>query len=1365
MSKDYYLGLDMGTSSLGWAVTTPEYQLVRAKGKELWGVRLFEEAETSAGRRNYRVARRRRQREVARLGYLKSVFAEEISKIDEGFFLRLEESKIHIEDRSQNNKQKFALFADSEFTDKEYYKKYPTIFHLRKAMLENDGSQVFDVRLVYLAIASLFKRRGHFLNDLIEDGVEISIAELFTELKSKLSDMEIEWPSFDVSLVEDKISEKGISKSKILENVVQIVGITKKEKVQYQILSMICGMTVKVKDIYGEEIVGEDNKTLALCFRNASYDEKSMEVREVIGNENYELIEIMKEIHDKALLENIMKGYSYLSQARVASYEEHQADLRMLKNVLKRYDMNAYNEMFRRMKEGNYSAYIGSVNSDGESIRRINGDRSAETLYKNIKGILQGFPQDDAEVQTIMERMDEGLFLPKQLTFENGVIPNQVHLKELRKILKNAETFLPFLKEKDASLLSVSERIEQMYKFKIPYYVGPLGNVHAGEKGINAWSKRIEGGRIYPWNLEQKIDLKESRQEFIERMVRHCTYLGGEMALPKNSYLYEKFQLLNELNNLRVKGEKISVEVKQDIYSELFAKGKKVSLKTLQSYLIAHHLIVESEKELVTGIDGGFKCSLTTVNKFYGIFGDEVHSDANRKIIEDIVFYGTIFGKEKKLLEEYINEKYEAIFSQKEVKRILGFKFEGWGKLSRRFLLLEGASTEDGVVRSLIGGLWETNDNMMELLSDRYTYSESLRDMISAVEKPLSEWAIEDLDNRYLSAPVRRMVWQTLTVIREIEEVLGQPPKRIFVEMAREEGKKERTISRKQKLLELYKAIGKSAADWRKEIETRTDAEFNNRKLYLYYMQMGRCMYTGETIDLDELMVANGKYDIDHIYPRHFIKDDSIENNLVLVRKDSNAYKSDTYPIDRETRNDSAVKEHWALLKSKHLISDEKYYRLVRATAFTPEEKAAFVMRQIVETRQGTKAITEILSGVFKNTEIVFSKAGIISDFRDKYGLYKARSVNHLHHAQDAYLNIVVGNTYFVKFTRNPINFMREAEKYSDREEYRYNMDKMFKWDVRRNGEVAWVADPNTGTIKQVLRVLLKGSPLVTKMAVENHGAITQKATIWNKNKAKGEGYFPVKTSDPRLQNVSKYGGLSDIATSGYALIEYEKKGKKVRALEQIPVYLGRIAYLSEDKLRVFFEKQLGADSGITGIRICRKFIPQNSLIKYNGFYYYLGGKSSQQILLKSATELLLPRELLNYVKKVEKAVAISNYQERDADKNSILTSERNQKLYEALLDKYSNSIFKNEVGAVKAIVRERKEEFSKLSLEKQCYVLQQILIHMCEGAIVDLVDIGGATKCGKLSMNHIVSSAKELRLIMQSPTGINRVELNLLEI
>ncbi len=1364
MGNDYYLGLDMGTSSVGWAATTPNYELVRAKGKDLWGVRLFDEAETAEGRRTYRTARRRRQREVARLGFLRSVFADKIEKVDEGFFVRLDESKFYLEDRSESNQQKFAIFADGDFTDKEYYQQYPTIFHLRKAMIENDGSQEFDVRLVYLAIASLYKRRGHFLNEMIdEDGVQSSLSELFDELNNKLCELEISSFCVNIAQLEEVLSEKGISKSKVLENASRLAGITKKDKAQYQMLSLICGMTVKMKDIFGEEILGEENKAVALCFRNASYEEKALEVQEIIGNDNYDVIEILKEIHDKALLANIMKGHEFLSQARVASYEEHQADLKVLKGVLKKYDMDAYNEMFRTMKAGNYSAYVGSVNSKGEKTRRINGDRSAESLYKNIKAMMQKFPQDDPDVKTIIERIETGNFLSKQLTYENGVIPNQVHLRELKKILENTERFLPFLAEKDETGLSVSEKIEQVYKFRIPYYVGPLGDVHAGEKGVNAWSKPIESGKIYPWNFEQKVNLKESRQAFIERMVRHCTYLSGSKALPKNSYLYEKFELLNELNNLKIRGEKISVELKQEIYQDLFSRGKKVSLKALYNYLVRRHVISEAEIDAISGIDGGFKSSLTTVGKFYGIFGDEVHSDKNRVIIEDIVFLGALFGQEKKLLVETIKEKYASVLSEKDIKKISGFKFEGWGKLSREFLMLEGASKEDGVVRSLIGGLWETNDNLMELLSSRYTYTDSLKEMVATVEKPLQEWTIDDLDDKYLSAPVKRMVWQTLSIIREIEDELGCPPKRVFVEMAREEGEKKRTISRKQRLLDLYKSIGKEANDWRKEVEARDEAEFNSRKLFLYYTQMGRCMYTGKSIDLDDLMVANGKYDIDHIYPRHFVKDDSLENNLVLVCKDSNAYKSDNYPIDSDTRNNQQIKDLWAFLKNKKLISDEKYHRLVRSTPFTAEEKAAFVNRQLVETRQGTKAITEILSQAFKDTDIVFSKAGVVSDFRQKQAFYKARSVNHLHHAHDAYLNIVVGNAYFVKFTKNPVVFMREAELYANKEEYKYHMDKMFKWNVCRNGELAWDANSETGTIKIVTKVLAKASPIVTRMAVENHGAITQKATIWNKNKAKGEGYVSVKMNDPRLQDVTKYGGLSDVATSGYALIEYTKNGKLIKSIEQIPVYLGRVNELKTETLRKYFVAQLSKEATIEDLRICRKFIPINSMIKFNGFYYYLGGKTGTRIILKSATELCLEQEMLTYVKKIEKAIATGNYQEKDNEKKLIITKDRNVELYHILKDKYTNTIFRNEVGSVKKIVVENEGKFVDLDLEKQCYVLGQIILHLCEGVAVDLTDIGGAKISGKMRMSQNISSADELILITQSSSGIHRADINLL--
>ena len=36
----YYIGLDVGTNSVGWAVTDPEYNVLRFKGNSMWGARL-----------------------------------------------------------------------------------------------------------------------------------------------------------------------------------------------------------------------------------------------------------------------------------------------------------------------------------------------------------------------------------------------------------------------------------------------------------------------------------------------------------------------------------------------------------------------------------------------------------------------------------------------------------------------------------------------------------------------------------------------------------------------------------------------------------------------------------------------------------------------------------------------------------------------------------------------------------------------------------------------------------------------------------------------------------------------------------------------------------------------------------------------------------------------------------------------------------------------------------------------------------------------------------------------------------------------------------------------------------------------------
>ncbi|MCH5344270.1 MAG: type II CRISPR RNA-guided endonuclease Cas9 [Acetatifactor sp.] len=1368
--QKYYLGLDMGTNSVGWAVTDDNYRLLRAKGKNLWGVRLFDEAQTSAERRSFRIARRRRQREVARLGMLRELFSKAIDEIDPGFFARLDDSKYHMEERAENNKQPYALFADRNYTDQDYYREYPTIFHLRKALIESDKS--FDVRLVYLALANMFKHRGHFLNEALSSEDERGdFLSTFQTLQEKVEELEIDFPvSSDISELERILGQKGKSRKQILEEVASLLKINKKQKSAFQIVSLMCGLNVKLVDIFGEGVVDEEHKKLSLSFRDSNYEEIANDVQAVIGDDNFELIMDIKDIHDRGLLSSIMKGHTYLSQARVESYQLHQRDLKQLKNVIKKYDQKAYHDMFRVMKERNYSAYVGSVNSSDQVVRRSNKGRNKDDLYKTIRSLLKKFPQEDIDVQSIMEKLDAGIFLPKQLTDTNGVIPNQVHKKEMKAILKKAELYLPFLLEKDETNLTVSEKILQLFSFQIPYYVGPLGQKYKDKKGYNVWAERKAQGRIFPWNFEDKIDMKRTAEKFIERMVRHCTYLTGERALPKQSLLYERFEVLNELNNLKIRGEKLSEDTKQDIYKSLFQSGKKVSFSRLEGYLIANNLIKKGEENIISGIDGGFHNSLSSLGKFLGALGERALYDENQEMIENIIFWGTIYGNDKKFLKERIREIYdENALTEQELKRILGFKFEGWGRLSRNFLTMEGVSKEDGVLRSLIGAMWETNDNLMELLSDRYTYVDTLNKQIQTVEKPLVEWEIEDLDELYLSAPVKRMVWQTMNILKELEQVLGHAPERIFVEMPREEGRKgDRKESRKQKLSNLYKSIKEEECIWKKEMEEQPESTFRSKKLYLYYLQMGKCMYTGERIELSDLMSDN-LYDIDHIYPRHFVKDDSIENNLVLVKKEKNAHKSDVFPIETDIR--TKMYPTWKIMREKGFLTDEKFRRLTRTNTFTEEEKAGFINRQLVETRQGTKAITQVLQQAFPEANIVFSKATNVSDFRNKYNLLKARCVNNLHHAQDAYLNIVVGNVYYVKFTKSPLNFIREAQRDPKNPQNMYNMDKIFDWDVERNGERAWTASAREeqGTIAIVKKVMADHSPLVTRSCVEEHGGITRKATIWNaKTAGEGNGYIPVKMNDPRVQDVTKYGGLTAVAVSGYTLVEYSVNGKKVRSLEALPVYLGRSEDLTEERMKEYFEQILSAENKgkkIEELRICKKMIPRKSLIKYNGMYYYLGGKTNKQIELANAVQLCMGIEHTNYMKKVEKAVASDYYDEKDAQKHLILTKEQNVNVYDQLVGKMTNATYANIVGAVKECVLQGKEKFIELSVKEQCYVLYQLCINLQAGEAADLRLLGGSEKSGKYVINKKITDAKEVILICQSATGLFQRKIDLLTI
>ena len=1388
--KEYYIGLDMGTNSVGWAVTDTEYNLMRAKGKDLWGVRLFTEAQPAVNRRTKRVQRRRIEREKARKAMLRLFFSDAIDTVDSGFFQRLDESFLQYEDRSDSNKQMNALFNDGSYTDLDYYNEYPTIFHLRKALLHEDRE--FDVRLVYLAILNMFSHRGHFLNTNMSsdddrdnnfDGAWRELIDAFetSQLSNnkEINNISALLDTLKYLEIKQIIGDRGKTRSSKFDALRDLLGVPKSEKHTCAVLKLVCGLKVTVKELLSNienPSVDSEGLKVSISFTDSNLEENLDKIQEVLEDEYFDVILKAKSVYEICLLSSILGNNKYLSDSRVEMYERHGQDLQDLKSLLSEFDKDAYEKIFRTMDVGSYSAYVGSVNSHGNKIRRL-GTTSASSgtakdeLYKLVKKVLNNsVPEDNVVKARILDKIDKDCFLEKQLTSNNGVIPNQVHTIELKRILSNVEKYLKFLQDIDEDGLSVKDKIIQLFEFQIPYYVGPLGREFNGVKGYNNWAVRTEEGlkpgvKVMPWNFDKYIDRTASAEEFIKRMLRKCSYMADEYTLPKHSLAYEKFMVLNEINNIKIDNERISVEAKQGIYNDLFTLGNKVSKKKIKEYLAKHNYARDDVE--ITGLsDETCTTKLASLGKFRAIFGDDVFKQSNKDIIEDIIYWSTIYSGDRKIIREKIEGKYPNTFDKKQLNKILGFKFEGWGNLSKKFLELQGASKVTGEIDSVIGFMWNGQENLMELLSDNYTFTSQLNGMMNYTIKPLSSWKIEDLEDMYLSPSVKRMVWQTMKIVDELQSVIGYAPKRVFVEVTRGDGEKKRTTSRKQKLIDLYKSIKGEAKDWIKEIENRDESAFKSRKLFLYYMQQGMCMYSGEKIDLDNLMNDN-LYDLDHIYPQHFTKDDSIHNNLVLVKKEFNARKSDM-PITKEIQTKMHGK--WKALLDGKFITSEKYARLTRHSyAFSDDEKAGFINRQLVETSQATKAITRIFSQAFDNdTKIVFSKARLVSDFRQKFELPKSRVLNCYHHANDAYLNIVVGNSYYVKFEGNPARFIKESKGKENDKNYKYHLSKFFDNTVQNKNEIAWSVEEGNNTITTVKRTMAKYSPLVTYKTEEGKGEYF-KETIYPKSKAKPIVYTGLKSKNTPLNDVTKYGGKTAIGTSGYCFVKYTEKNKEVRKFETLPIYLGSSRTLTVERIQEYLKKsylEKGMKQAAETVEVLIKFVPQKTEIILDNHLYTMGGSSQGNMYINSNVQLKLSFEYIKYIHKLEKAVVLNDYSEVDQSGNTIINEEMNFNLYKILLEKMSSNVYSSKKNSIVNTIEKGSGDFKNLSIDRQVNMLLDVINNLYgKKQTVDLENIGGSKYSGMCLCNREISKYSEAKLVFSSTTGIYYTLVNLLKI
>lgn len=1163
MTKPYSIGLDIGTNSVGWAVITDSYKVPSKKmkvlgntskkyvKKNLLGALLFESGITAEGRRLKRTARRRYTRRRNRILYLQEIFSREMAKIDESFFQRLDDSFL-VPDEKRDSK--YPIFGNL-VKEKTYHDEFPTIYHLRKYLA--DSSKKADLRLVYLALAHMIKYRGHFLIEGDFNSRNNDIKKNFQDFLDTYnaifeSDLSLENSKQLEEIVKDKIS-KSAKKDRLLK----LFPGEKNSGIFSEFLKLIVGNQADFRKYFNL-----DEKT-SLHFSKESYDEDLETLLGHIGDDYSDVFLKAKKLYDAILLSGILtvtdnETEAPLSSAMIMRYKEHEEDLALLKAYIRNISLETYNEVFKDDTKNGYAGYI-------------DGKTNQEDFYVYLKKLLTGLEGADY----FLEKINREDLLRKQRTFDNGSIPYQIHLQEMRAIIDKQAKFYPFLAKN-------KEKIEKILTFRIPYYVGPL----ARGKSDFAWSIRKRHEKITPWNFEDVIDKESSAEAFINRMTSFDLYLPEEKVLPKHSLLYETFTVYNELTKVRFIAEGmrdyqfLDSKQKKDIVRLYFKGKRKVTDKDIIDYL---HAIDGYDGIELKGIEKQFNSSLSTYHDFLNIINEKEFLDdsSNEAIIEEIIHTLTIF-EDREMIKQRLS-KFDNIFDKSVLKKLSRRHYTGWGKLSAK--LINGIRDEKSG-KTILDYLIDdgiSNRNFMQLIHD---------DTLSFKKKIQKAQIIGDQDNIKQvvqslpgSPAIKKGILQSIKIVDELVKVMGRNPESIVVEMAREnqytnQGKSN-SQQRLKRLEESLKELGSKILKENvpAKLSKIDNNALQNERLYLYYLQNGKDMYTGDDLDIDRL----SNYDIDHIIPQAFLKDNSIDNK-VLVSSASNRGKSDDVPsLDVVKKR----KTFWhQLLKSK-LISQRKFDNLTKAErgGLSPEDKAGFIQRQLVETRQITKHVARLLDERFNNkkdednkalrtVKIITLKSSLVSQFRKDFELYKVREINDFHHAHDAYLNAVVASALLKKYPKLEPEFVygdypkynsfRERKSATEKVYFYSNIMNIFKKSItladgtvidrplievnEETGESVWNKESDLAT---VMRVLSYPQVNVVKKVEVQSGGFSKESVQPHGNSDK---LIPRKTKK-MIWDTKKYGGFDSpiVAYSVFVMAEREKgKSKKLKPVKEL---------------------------------------------------------------------------------------------------------------------------------------------------------------------------------------------------------------------
>lgn len=537
---------------------------------------------------------------------------------------------------------------------------------------------------------------------------------------------------------------------------------------------------------------------------------------------------------------------------------------------------------------------------------------------------------------------------------------------------------------------------------------------------INRYLEILTGKRKYyhgPGNEKSRTDYgryttkKDSEDEYITLdnifgiLIGKCTFYPEEFRAAKASYTAQEFNLLNDLNNLTVPTEtkKLSEEQKNQIIN--YVKNEKAMGAAKLFKYIAKLLSCDVADIKGYRIDKSDKAEIHTFEayrKMKTIETIDIEQMDREKL--DRLAYVLTLNTEKKGIQEAIEHEFaDGTFSQEQVDELVQFRKanssifgKGWHNFSVKLMM------------ELIPELYATPEEQMTILKrlgkQKTTSSSNKTKYID--ERLLTE----EIYNPVVAKSVRQAIKIVNAAIKEYGDFDN-----IVIEMAREtnEDDEKKAIRKIQKANKDEKdaAMLKAANQYNGKAELPHSVFHGHKqlatKIRLWHQQGERCLYTGKTISIHDLINNPNQFEIDHILPLSITFDDSLANK-VLVYATANQEKGQRTPYQALDSMDDAwsFRELKAFVReSKALSNKKKEYLLTEEDISKFDVRKKFIERNLVDTRYASRVVLNALQEHFRfhktDTKVSVVRGQFTSQLRRHWGIEKTRDTYH-HHAVDA---------------------------------------------------------------------------------------------------------------------------------------------------------------------------------------------------------------------------------------------------------------------------------------------------------------------------------------------------------------------------